>query len=148
MGYVENIRKKIGHDAIFMPAATCAIIKNKKILLQRRSDDNTWALHGGALELGEDFLDAVLREVKEELSIDIIKPKFIKVYSGSKMYHKYPNGDIVYSILALFLVNDYVGEIKIDNKEVLDVKWFSLDTIPDNIIETDKILINDIKEYL
>ena len=30
MGYISNLRKKIGHDPIFMPAAACILIKDNK----------------------------------------------------------------------------------------------------------------------
>ena len=87
MGYISNIRKKVGNDAIFMPAAGCCIIKDGKILLQKRSDNNKWAIHGGCLELGENFLEALKREVKEELNVKLINPEFIQIYSGEDMHY-------------------------------------------------------------
>jgi ADP-ribose pyrophosphatase YjhB (NUDIX family) len=65
MGYISDIRKKIGHDPVFMPASGCSIVKDHKILLQKRSDNGRWAMHGGALASGETFEEAFLIEVKE-----------------------------------------------------------------------------------
>lgn len=148
MGYIENIRKKIGHDPIFMPASGCILIQNNQILLQKRSDDGLWGLHGGALEFGESFNDALYREMKEEINIKPIKPILMKVYSGKDFYHVYPNGDMIYPIIAAFIVRDYEGIIQIDNNEVLEVKWFDLNNLPKNLFDVDKIMINDTIKYL
>ena len=145
--YILDLRKKIGHDPIFMPAAGCGIIKNNKILLQKRSDNGMWALHGGALELGETFLEALKREVEEELNIKVLNPIFVNIYSGESCHFKYPNEDEVYATSCMYLVQDFEGEIKIDNKEVLEVKWFSIDNIPENIFKPDKEPIKDLISY-
>ena len=145
--YILNLRKKIGHDPIFMPAAGCGIIKNNKILLQKRSDNGMWALHGGALELGETFLEALKREVKEELNIKVLNPVLINIYSGENCHFKYPNDDEVYVTSCIYLVQDFEGEIEVDNNEVLEVKWFSIDDIPENIYKPDIEPIKDLIAY-
>ena len=147
MCYTLNLRKKVGHDPIFMPASGCGIIKDNKILLQKRTDNGTWAVHGGALELGETFLDAVKREVKEELGIDIINPVFINTYSGENMHFFYPNNDEVYVVASFYLVTEYIGEINVDPNEVAEVKWFDIDKLPSNLNKPDIEGINDIIAY-
>ena len=147
MGYIENIRKKVGKDPIFMPATGCGIIKDNKILLQKRTDNNKWAIHGGSLELGETFLDCVKREVREELGIDIVDPVFIGTYSGEDMHYFYPNKDEVYIVSAVYLVTKYNGVINIDYNEVKEVKWFDIDSLPENIHDPDKKSVVDIINY-
>ena len=73
--YIKDIREKIGHDAVFMPAVGAVIYENGKILLQKRQDDGKWATHGGCMELGETYLQTLERELKEE-----IKSKQHKLY--------------------------------------------------------------------
>lgn len=148
MGYISEIRKKVGHDAIFMPAAACVIAKDNKILLQKRTDNGKWAVHGGSLELGESFVDALERELKEELNIKPINPELVNVYSGKDLYFIYPNNDEVFLITAIYIVREYEGELKTDNDEVSEVKWFDIDKLPDNIHDPDIIPIKDIKERL
>lgn len=137
MGYISSIRKKIGNDAIFMPSAGCCIIKNNKILLQKRNDDNKWGIHGGSLELGETFLEALERELKEELNVRPINPKFVDIYSGRDMHYIYPNNDEVYTILMLYLVKEYEGSLKAADDEVSKLKWFDMENIPQNLHEPD-----------
>lgn len=137
MGYISNIRKKIGHEAVFMPAAACGIVKDGKILLQKRADTGKWAIHGGSLELGETFVEALEREVEEELGIKPINPEMIGVYSGKDLHFVYPNGDEVYIISTIYLVKEYEGELKIDHSEVSELKWFEFDKLPEDIHEPD-----------
>ena len=147
MSYIENIRKKVGHDAIFLPGSGCVIVNNNKILLQKRADNNTWALHGGYLELGETCLEALNREVKEEINVIPIDPEFFKVYSGEDFHVFYPNKDEVYSVITLYIVKEYLGDLKPDNNEVLELKWFDFNNLPENINKCDLIMINDVISY-
>ena len=147
MGYIQNIRKKVGHDAIFMPASACGIIKDNKILLQKRTDNGYWAIHGGGLELGETYLEGLERELREELNIKPLNPQLVGVYSGKEMHHIYPNKDEVYVVSVTYLVEDYVGTPIPDKDEVSEVKWFSLNKLPKEIHEPDIRAINDLINY-
>ena len=126
MGYISKIREKIGHDPVFMPCVGCVIVKDNQMLLQKRTDNNKWAIHGGSLELGETFLDALNRELKEELNIKVINPQVINVYSGEDMHYTYPNKDEVYMISTAYLVEEFTGNLKVDNVEVSEVKWIQI----------------------
>ena len=71
MDYIQNIRKKVGKDKIILNF-TCGILSQSgKILLQKRADKGTWGLPGGAIELGESALEALVREFYEETGIEI-----------------------------------------------------------------------------
>jgi ADP-ribose pyrophosphatase YjhB (NUDIX family) len=55
-------------------AVSAAIIRNGKVLVVRRARKpalNLYTLPGGAVEAGETLIDAVVREVREETSLDI-----------------------------------------------------------------------------
>lgn len=55
----------------------CLIEDGDKILLQNRvnNDWHGYALPGGHVESGESFVDAVIREMKEETGLDIKNPQ-------------------------------------------------------------------------
>ena len=53
MSYIYDMRKYIGHKPMIAAGATVVVIKDNKILLNLRSDTNTWGIPGGSLELGE-----------------------------------------------------------------------------------------------
>ena len=49
-----DLRKIVGHRTLLMPCAGAIIGDGKgNVLLQLRKDDNTWATHGGSVELDE-----------------------------------------------------------------------------------------------
>ena len=52
MSYLSELRKIVGHRPLLSAGATVLVIKNGKILLNLRSDTETWGIPGGGLELG------------------------------------------------------------------------------------------------
>ena len=148
MGYISKIREKIGHDPVFMPCVGCVIVKDNQILLQKRTDNGKWATHGGSMELGETFLDCLNRELKEELNIKVINPKVINIYTGEDMHYTYPNGDEVYMICTVYLVEEFTGNMKVDNQEVSEVKWFDIDKLPRSIHDPDQKVLEDVIRIL
>ncbi len=147
--YIKKLRKHIGNSPLLLVAAGAIIYKNRKILLQRRADSSNWAIHGGVLELGETVEETVKRELNEEIGINPIKLKFYKVFSGEDMHTVYPNGDEVYYINVIFLCDEYEGELKQDNNEVTELKWFDVDNLPVDInAPVDKAILSDIEKVL
>ena len=54
-----------------VPSANVVVINDAgEILLIRRSDNDNWAVPGGAVDLGESLPHAAIRETKEESGID------------------------------------------------------------------------------
>lgn len=131
--YIKTMRKHIGHDPLLLVAAGVIIHKDRKILLQKRGDDGTWSIHGGSLELGETVEETVRRELEEEIGVKPINLKFYKVFSGEDMHYVCPNGDEVYCVNVIFLCDKYEGELKQDDDEVVELKWFDIDNLPDNL---------------
>ena len=68
---IKEIRKYIGHKTLLYPCATALIINNNnEVLLELRSDDNKYGYIGGMIEVDENIIDALKREIKEELDAD------------------------------------------------------------------------------
>ena len=97
--------------------------ENSKVLLCLRTDKNVWNLPGGGLEVGESPWAAVVREVKEETGLDVKIKKLLGVSS------KPEKSDIAF----LFLCQPVSGELTLNN-EAKDLRYFSLDEIPENTL--------------
>ena len=108
-------------------ATICEIIKNRKILLQKKSTgrfgEGKWNGPGGKLDPRESPRQGVIREVKEETGLTVLDPLLkgeIDFYFGNK-----PKPDW---ITYIFLVTKFTGEMK-PNEEG-ELKWFSIEEIP------------------
>lgn len=109
-------------------AGVSIIVLNDKnqILLQKRADTGDWGVIGGALELEESLEEAARRELYEEAGLKSNDLKFICMLSGKDMYYKYPNGDEIYNLVAVYETRDYYGKPTIHDDEGLELKYFDL----------------------
>ncbi|MEB6262515.1 NUDIX hydrolase [Mammaliicoccus sciuri] len=134
MDYISSLRDKVGHAPVILVGALVLIFnKDKQVLLQLRSDNESWGLPGGTMELGESFEEAAIREVYEETNLEIQNLKFITNFSGKDYHMVYPNGDEAYTVTALFESEEYKVELSADIKETQNLKFFDLDKLPQNI---------------
>ncbi len=131
MGYIMNLRKYVGHEPLIgLGATTLVFNKKKEILLNLRSDTNTWGIPGGSMELYEDIKETAVRELKEECGIEAKNLELVDVLSGKEYYFEYPNGDKMCTVIVLFKVIDYIGNIKVSDNESKDLRFFSMDNLP------------------
>ena len=131
MGYIMNLRKYVGHEPLIGLGATTIVFNNKKeILLNLRSDTNTWGIPGGSMELYETIEETAIRELKEETNILADNLEFITILSGKDYYFEYPNGDKMCTVIVLFKVLNYNGEIKANDNESKQLKFFDIDNLP------------------
>lgn len=131
MSYIMDLRKHIGHDPIIGIGATTMVFNDKKeILLNLRSDTNTWGIPGGSMELYEDIKETAIRELREEAGITAENLELVDVLSGKDYYFEYPNGDKMCTVIILFKVLNYSGEIKVSDNESKELRFFSLNSLP------------------
>ena len=146
LGYIMNLRKKIGTDPIIMVGA-CVLIFNERgeLLMQHRIDNNCWGLAGGSMELGETLEEVAIREMFEETGLTPNNLTLFGIFSGEEFYYQYPHGDEVYNVSTAYICDDYVGELRFDPEEADNLQFFSLDALPEHISPPDKVVI---RKYL
>ena len=144
MDYIKDLRKVIGHDLII--GVGCGLLlENEKgeLLLQKRSDNGQWCIPGGALEPHETYIEAVKREIREEVGINVLNPELFGLYSGEDRVIHYPNDDIVYSLAVIFRATKYEGVISDEDSEVLEHRFFGRNEIPEELFYPDARPIRD-----
>lgn len=127
MGYIMELRKLVGSRPLIM-AGSCVLVFNEQshLLLQRRTDSLDWGTIGGSLEPGESLEEAAARELYEEAGLRAGAYKLITVFSGQDMYYKYPHGDEVYNVMAVYEATEIQGEPTVMDDEGLELRYFDL----------------------
>ncbi len=106
------------------PAIIVAIVCKNKILLARNKSfrGNWYSLIAGYADMGESLEETVIREVKEEVGLDVRNIRYYKSQpwpmSGSMM-------------IGFIAEADENKDIIVDNKEISEASWFTRDSLPD-----------------
>ena len=95
--------------------------KNLEVLLTRRNVEpfkNMWCIPGGHIELYEDAITAVIREIKEETNLDF-RPVFL-TYVDEIFTDRH-----IHNVVLLFY-GEASNELRPNPDEVSEADWFSL----------------------
>lgn len=66
------------------------------VLIQRKNPPHGLAFPGGFVDVGESVEEAVVREMKEEISLDVEITKLLGVYSDPKRDPRFHTASVVY----------------------------------------------------
>lgn len=139
--YYKHLREKLGNQLIFMPCVA-AIIRNEQneILFGRKHNEDNWGLIAGAIEIGETPAQAMIREVYEETGLAVEVQRIIGVYGGERQRFTYSNGHQVEYLTIVFECKMIQGQLKQDNEEMKELRYFAEDSIPP--------IANDYPDYI
>ena len=106
------------------------IDRGGRILLMRRSDNQHWAMPGGALEVGETPAAGVMREVFEETGLRCRAVALVGVFDSrmwgfTSRHHLY-----AFTFLAELLEE---APVHFQSIETLDTDWFEENKLPESV---------------
>jgi len=109
---------------IFNVAVEGIVIKDGKILITQRSYDRShapgeWEILTGRVDQGETFEEAVKREVKEEVGLEV------EVQEPINTFHFYYGPENAEHLGVSFLCKYVSGEVTLDKNEQIGFKWAS-----------------------
>ncbi len=149
MGYIEELRQLIGHRPMIMVGATVLLLdEENRLLLMLRTDNGLWGVPGGAMEPGETLEDTARRETLEETGLDVQDLHLFGVYSGPRLYYRYPNGDEVYNVAIVYTARAAPGEPRLDPAEHSCWQYVAPDRLPEQVSPPIIPILNDFKEKI
>ncbi|MEV0230905.1 NUDIX domain-containing protein [Nonomuraea sp. NPDC050786] len=98
----------------------------RQLLLIRRSDNDNWALPGGAIDLGESIPQAAIRETLEETGITCEITGLVGTYSDPRHVIHYTSNNEVRQEFSLVLMARAVSGRPTPSTESQEVRWVSL----------------------
>lgn len=117
-------------------AAVFAILRRgNTVLLQNRKNtgffDGWYSLPGGHIEEGEPLREALVREIKEELCLEVTPEQL----QFAHLLHRIGPGDTLQYFDMFFEVTDWTGEPVIGEPEKSDeLRWTALDQLPEKTV--------------
>jgi ADP-ribose pyrophosphatase YjhB (NUDIX family) len=114
--------------ATSMVPSVNVVVENDKgeILLIRRSDNNNWALPGGAIDIGESLTQAAVREVQEETGITCEITGLVGIYTDPKHIILYTSNNEARQEFSIVLTGRSVGGNLTCSVESVEVCWMHL----------------------
>lgn len=129
---IDNFNKKFDVVSVF-------IEHDGEILLLHRQDHkpqgNTWAMPAGKVDAGEDLLNALVREVEEEIGVKTDKNEY-KYFEG--YFVRYPGYDFLYHIYHLPLKDKPTIDLNLNEHK--DMQWIR----PEEALKLDLIQDEDV----
>ena len=127
-------RPFVGVGAVFL--------NDNKILMMKREHEplHLWSIPGGLVELGETTTEAIIREMKEEIGVDIEVKSLIGVYD----YKVRDKDNIIkyHYVIIDYLVNQKESQNILENE---NLKWIKIEDLDKyNVIKTHKKLVEDL----
>lgn len=100
------------------------VFKDDQVLLvnnaaMRDPNKSYWGFPKGHLDGGEKSIEAALREVKEETGIEA---EVVKKIGDSKYVFTF-EGEKIFKVVSMFLMEYKRGELKKQDEEILEVGW-------------------------
>lgn len=136
---------KIGKDYIGVGVGAFILNDNNELLLQKRAvpaEKGCWSIPGGRLEMFETLNQAVVRETKEETDLDI------EVVNLMGICDHIIKAENAHWVATNYLCKIKSGEAKImEPDKASDMKWFSLDSLPENLTITTKKALSDYEKF-
>ena len=149
MSVVKFYRDDPSAPKTTMPAhlgANAVITCNGKILLEKRRDCDIWGLVGGGVKKYETELQAITREIYEELGLRIPQEKLSKlaVYGEPGRIAAYQDGSIWRMVIVVFGLELEAEPVMTISAESRELRFFTKEELKDiEIVVTHSDIVED-----
>jgi 8-oxo-dGTP diphosphatase len=125
------------HDKFIVGVSGVILNDRGELLLLRHRfwPAGTWGLPSGYAESGETLEDGIKREIEEETKLTVEIGELLAVKSGFRL-----------RVEATFLGSTRTETLQLDHDEVIDGRFFSINDLPEGILESHRLLIEKVRE--
>jgi 8-oxo-dGTP pyrophosphatase MutT (NUDIX family) len=122
--YLDDPEAPVANSLV--PSVNVAVRnEDGELLLIHRTDNDNWALPGGAMDYGETMADAAIRETKEETGIDCEVTGLVGIYTNPRHVILYTsNGEVRQECSVVFAARVTGGE-PTASSESSEVRWIA-----------------------
>ena len=107
-----------------VPSVNTVVVNDAgEILMIRRTDNDNWAIPGGAIDLGESVAQAAIRETREESGIECEITGIVGIYSDPKHVLLYTSNGEVRQEFSIVLTARPVSGQPTPSDESSEVRW-------------------------
>lgn len=139
LSYLEHLMRKVSQGP-FLTVDGVVEYGQGIVLVKRLNPPFGWALPGGFVDYGETVEEAVKREIKEEINLDFVDFKQLKVYSNPLRDPRFHTVSVVFK---------GIGKGKLQAaSDAKEAEVFKLDFLPEHIAFDHRQIIDDyIKKF-
>jgi ADP-ribose pyrophosphatase YjhB (NUDIX family) len=128
-----------------VPSVNVVVVNDAgEILMIRRTDNDNWAVPGGAIDLGESVAQAAVRETREESGIECDITGIVGIYSDPKHVLLYTSNGEVRQEFSIVLTARPLSGQPTPSSETSEVRWVPVSEVPDYTMDRSmRIRVND-----
>jgi ADP-ribose pyrophosphatase YjhB (NUDIX family) len=128
-----------------VPSVNVVVINDAgEILMIRRTDNDNWAVPGGAIDLGESVAQAAVRETREESGIECEITGIVGIYSDPKHVLLYTSNGEVRQEFSIVLTARPLSGQPTPSSESSEVRWVPVSEVLDYTMDRSmRIRVND-----
>jgi ADP-ribose pyrophosphatase YjhB (NUDIX family) len=128
-----------------VPSVNVVVVNDAgEMLMIRRTDNDNWAVPGGAIDLGESVGQAAVRETREESGIECEITGIVGIYSDPKHVILYTSNGEARQEFSIVLTARPLSGQPTPSSETSEVRWVPVSEVLDYTMDRSmRIRVND-----
>ena len=137
--------KDIIHEKGLWHREVCALIRNRKgeYLIQKRAATkkqapNKWGMTAGHVDAGEDFEEAMIREIREELGIEVALEELTPLAKFKETFENETTTNNNYTRYYFYETNRKIEDYTICLEELSELKYITIEEMEEAVEKKDE----------
>lgn len=137
--------KDIIHEKGLWHREVCVLIRNRKgeYLIQKRAATkkqapNKWGMTAGHVDAGEDFEEAMIREIREELGIEVALEELTPLATFKEAFENETTTNNNYTRYYFYETNRKIEDYTICLEELSELKYITIEEMEEAVEKKDE----------